>query len=95
MPEIQLGSHTVRSHGMKVARTHKHDWLILILLVIIEAVLLVIEPFHRFLGEEMMTDFRYPLQGNTVPFWAVPVSNLNNLEQFQERVDFSFSPLNG
>uniref|UniRef100_A0A453QJ98 Uncharacterized protein n=1 Tax=Aegilops tauschii subsp. strangulata TaxID=200361 RepID=A0A453QJ98_AEGTS len=21
----------------------------------------------------MMTDLRYPLQGNTVPFWAVPV----------------------
>lgn len=80
---------------MKVARTHKHDWLILILLVIIEAVLLVIEPFHRFLGEEMMTDFKYPLQDNTVPFWAVPVSNSNNSEQFQERVDFLFSPLNG
>ncbi|PKI65390.1 hypothetical protein CRG98_014206 [Punica granatum] len=73
MPEIQLGCHTVRSHGMKVAMTHKHDWLILLLLVIIEVVLNVIEPFHRFVGEEMMEDLKYPLQDNTVPVWAVPI----------------------
>ncbi|XP_059655462.1 lipid phosphate phosphatase 2-like isoform X2 [Cornus florida] len=47
MPEIQLGAHTLRSHGAKVARIHMHDWLIVILLAVIE--------------------------GNTVPFWAVPV----------------------
>jgi len=50
-----------------------HDWLILLLLVIIDAVLNVIEPFHRFVGEGMMTDLRYPLKDNTIPFWAVPV----------------------
>lgn len=50
-----------------------HDWLILLLLVIIDAVLNIIEPFHRFVGEGMMTDLRYPLKGNTIPFWAVPV----------------------
>ncbi|CAB4304106.1 unnamed protein product [Prunus armeniaca] len=32
MQEVQLGSHTVRSHGMTVARTHMHDWVILMLL---------------------------------------------------------------
>jgi len=73
MPEIQLGSHTIRSHGTRVARIHMHDWLILLLLVIIDAVLNVIEPFHRFVGEGMMTDLRYPLKDNTIPFWAVPV----------------------
>ncbi|AQK97648.1 Lipid phosphate phosphatase 2 [Zea mays] len=31
------------------------------------------EPFHRFVGSEMMTDLRYPMKGNTVPFWAVPI----------------------
>ncbi|XWS35001.1 hypothetical protein CRYUN_Cryun21dG0087100 [Craigia yunnanensis] len=73
MPEIQLGAHTIRSHGVKVARTHMHDWLILLLLVVIEVILNVIEPFHRFVGEDMMTDLKYPLKDNTVPFWAVPI----------------------
>ena len=73
MPEIQLGAHTIRSHGVAVARFHMHDWLILVLLIVIEVVLNVIEPFHRFVGEDMLTDLRYPLQDNTVPFWAVPV----------------------
>ncbi|CAI0447255.1 unnamed protein product [Linum tenue] len=73
MPEIQLGTHTVRSHGVKVARTHMHDWLIFLLLVVIEIVLNVIEPFHRFVGKDMMTDLSYPLKSNTVPFWAVPI----------------------
>ncbi|KAL2347642.1 hypothetical protein Fmac_001642 [Flemingia macrophylla] len=75
MPEEQLGlgRHTIRSHGVKLARIHMHDWLILLLLIIIDAILNVIEPFHRFVGEGMMTDLRYPLKDNTVPFWAVPI----------------------
>ncbi|MFQ6640678.1 hypothetical protein Gotur_014308 [Gossypium turneri] len=73
MPEIQLGAHTVRSHGVKVARTHMHDWIILLLLIVIEVILNVIEPFHRFVGEDMMTDLKYPMKDNTVPFWAVPM----------------------
>ncbi|KAL3824106.1 hypothetical protein ACJIZ3_020135 [Penstemon smallii] len=73
MPEIQLGAHTIRSHGAQVARFHMHDWLILMLLVVIEIILNVIEPFHRFVGEDMMTDLRYPLQDNTIPLWAVPL----------------------
>ncbi|KAI3453072.1 hypothetical protein Pfo_009735 [Paulownia fortunei] len=73
MPEIQLGAHTIRSHGTQVARFHMHDWLILMLLVVIEISLNVIEPFHRFVGEDMMTDLKYPLKDNTVPFWAVPL----------------------
>ncbi|EOY04101.1 Lipid phosphate phosphatase 3 isoform 6 [Theobroma cacao] len=73
MREVQLGSHTVRSHGVKVARTHMHDWLILLLLVVIEVVLYIIHPFYRFVGKDMMEDLKYPLKSNTVPGWAVPV----------------------
>lgn len=73
MADIQLGAHTVQSHGVKVARFHMHDWMILLLLVVIEVILNVIEPFHRFVGRDMMTDLKYPLKSNTVPFWAVPV----------------------
>lgn len=51
-----------------------HDWLILLLLVVIEVVLYVIHPFYRFVGKDMMTDLKYPLNENTVPVWAVPVS---------------------
>ncbi|CAH2037589.1 unnamed protein product [Thlaspi arvense] len=70
---MYLGAHTIRSHGVTVARFHMHDWLILLLLIVIEIVLNVIEPFHRFVGEDMLTDLTYPLQDNTVPFWAVPL----------------------
>ncbi|XVF71563.1 hypothetical protein PTKIN_Ptkin12aG0048200 [Pterospermum kingtungense] len=73
MKEVQLGSHTVRSHGVTVARTHMHDWLILLLLVVIEVVLYIIHPFYRFVGKDMMDDLRYPLKSNTVPIWSVPV----------------------
>ena len=78
MREVQLGSHTVTSHGYAVARTHKHDWLILLLLVLIEIILYIIHPFYRFVGKDMMTDL-YPLKSNTVPVWAVPVSLLLNI----------------
>ncbi|XP_039162690.1 lipid phosphate phosphatase 2-like [Eucalyptus grandis] len=72
MPDIELGSHTPRSLRFKVAMTQKHDWLILLLLLVIEAILLMIEPFRRLVG--MMTDMKYPpLKTNTALFWAVPI----------------------
>ncbi|KAJ3670677.1 hypothetical protein LUZ60_008103 [Juncus effusus] len=70
MPQIQVG---MRTHGIKVARTHMYDWIILALLIITDGLLNLIEPFHRFVGRDMMTDLRYPFKGNTVPFWAVPI----------------------
>ncbi|XP_077245154.1 lipid phosphate phosphatase 2-like [Tasmannia lanceolata] len=76
MREIQLGSHTIRSHGIKVARSHMHDWVILILLAVIDGILNVIHPYYRFVAKEMMDDLRYPLKSNTVPFWAVPMISI-------------------
>ncbi|KAL9671765.1 hypothetical protein QQ045_009338 [Rhodiola kirilowii] len=73
MREVQLGAHTVRSHGVTVAKKHMHDWIILLLLVVLEIVLYVIHPFYRFVGKDMMTDLKYPLKSNTVPVWAVPI----------------------
>ncbi|EEC83451.1 hypothetical protein OsI_28949 [Oryza sativa Indica Group] len=72
MPDIQLGCHTIRSHGTSVARLHMYDWIILLFLAVVDGLLNIIEPFHRFVGRDMMTDLRYPLKGNTIPFWAVP-----------------------
>jgi diacylglycerol diphosphate phosphatase / phosphatidate phosphatase len=74
--EAQLGAHTMRSHGYAVAKTHIHDWIILLLLVFIEIMLYLIYPFYRFVGKDMMSDLKYPLKSNTVPVWAVPVSLL-------------------
>ncbi|KAK6115114.1 hypothetical protein DH2020_007383 [Rehmannia glutinosa] len=72
--EVELGcQHTIKSHGGKLARSHKHDWLILILLAGIEIVLNIINPFYRYVGQDMMTDLRYPMKENTVPVWSVPV----------------------
>lgn len=73
MPDIQLGGQSLRTHGAKIARIHVHDWVVLILLAIVDGCLNLIEPFHRFVGRDMMTDLKYPLKKNTVPFWAVPV----------------------
>lgn len=65
--------HTIKSHGRQLARDHKHDWLILLLLVVIEITLNVINPFYRFVGDGMMEDLMYPMKENTVPIWAVPL----------------------
>ncbi|KAK9106243.1 hypothetical protein Scep_023087 [Stephania cephalantha] len=73
MREVQLGQHTVKSHGLQLARTHMHDWFILLLLLLIEVILYVIHPFYRFVGKDMMDDLKYPLKTNTVPVWSVPL----------------------
>ncbi|KAK4399982.1 putative lipid phosphate phosphatase 3, chloroplastic [Sesamum angolense] len=74
--EVELGcQHTIKSHGGRVARNHKHDWLILILLVVIDIILNIIHPFYRFVGQNMMTDLKYPMKDNTVPIWAVPLAD--------------------
>ncbi|KAG9449567.1 hypothetical protein H6P81_009532 [Aristolochia fimbriata] len=70
MPEI---AHTIASHGFKLAKFHKHDWFILALVGGTELVLYIMEPFHRFVSQDLMTDLKYPLKDPTVPFWAVPI----------------------
>jgi len=57
----------------RVARSHAWDWAALLLLVAVDALLNIVEPFHRFVGAGMMADLRYPMKSNTVPVWAVPV----------------------
>lgn len=63
----------LKSHGTRVARPHLLDWLVLLFLVALDGALNFIEPFHRFVGADMMPGLRYPLKDNTVPVWAVPV----------------------
>nr|XP_018441777.1 PREDICTED: lipid phosphate phosphatase 1-like isoform X2 [Raphanus sativus] len=73
MQEIDLGIHTIRSHGGGLASKHKHDWIILVILVGIEIGLQLISPFYRYVGKDMMTDLKYPFNDNTVPIWSVPI----------------------
>lgn len=76
MREAQLVvPHTVRSHGAKLARTHVHDWVIIAFLAGVVIGLNVTHPFYRFVGKDMMADFKYPHKSNTIPFWAVLVSD--------------------
>lgn len=75
LPQVESGRHTIRSHGASLARDYRHDWLVLLFLIVMEIVLFVIHPFYRFVGKDMMTDLKYPLKDNTVPIWAVPVSD--------------------
>lgn len=74
-PAIRLGPpHPyLKTHGGKVARLHRLDWAMLLLLAAADVGLNLVEPFHRFVGEDMLADLRYPLKSNTVPVWAVPV----------------------
>ncbi|XP_010270644.1 PREDICTED: lipid phosphate phosphatase 2-like [Nelumbo nucifera] len=74
MREVQLNpAHTVKSHGFSLVKFHKHDWLILFLLGALELTFYVINPFHRFVGKDMMDDLKYPLKDTTIPFWSVPM----------------------
>ncbi|CAN1796347.1 Lipid phosphate phosphatase 1 [Linum perenne] len=73
MREVDLGAHTIKSHGAGIAKIHMYDWLILLLLGAIEVTLYIIHPFYRFVGKDMMEDLRYPLKDNTVPVWSVPI----------------------
>nr|CAB3468430.1 unnamed protein product [Digitaria exilis] len=63
----------LKTHGKEVARLHLFDWIVLLLLVAMYGVLSLIQPFHRFVAEDMMVTLRYPMKNNTVPSWAVPV----------------------
>ncbi|CAL1408627.1 unnamed protein product [Linum trigynum] len=73
MREVDLGAHTIKSHGGRVAKNHKYDWLILVVLGVMEVILFIIHPFYRFVGKDMMEDLRYPFKDNTVPTWSVPL----------------------
>lgn len=39
-----------------------------------DGVLNKIEPFHRYVGKDMMQDSMYPFKKDTIPMWGVPVS---------------------
>ncbi|CAI9110640.1 OLC1v1010701C1 [Oldenlandia corymbosa var. corymbosa] len=73
MRQGQPGQHTVRTHGAMLARTHIHDWLILMLLFAAVIILNLISPFYRFIGKDMMDDLKYPMKQDTVPAWSVPI----------------------
>lgn len=82
MMDSQPATHTLRSHGLALARSHMHDWLILSLLLAITIILSRVHPFNRFVGKDMMTDLKYPLKESTIPFWTVPVSQTFKFSYF-------------
>ncbi|XP_052176626.1 lipid phosphate phosphatase 2-like [Diospyros lotus] len=69
----EYGTHTIKSHGSMLARYHMQDWLMLPLLLLVIGGLNYIEPFHRYVGKDMMTDLTFPFKEDTIPMWAVPV----------------------
>nr|GLL35348.1 lipid phosphate phosphatase 2 [Ipomoea trifida]GMD33956.1 probable lipid phosphate phosphatase 4 [Ipomoea batatas] len=74
MSDIQFGGHTIKSHGHELAKLHKYDWMILLLLALIDGFLYIIEPFHRYTNADMMRDLKYPFKvHSTIPIWAVAV----------------------
>ncbi|XP_076912297.1 putative lipid phosphate phosphatase 3, chloroplastic [Bidens hawaiensis] len=71
--DSQETRHTLKSHGLALARAHIHDWLILSLLLTIMIILSMVHPYNRFVGKDMMADFKYPIMDSTIPFWTVPL----------------------
>ncbi|ESW18816.1 hypothetical protein PHAVU_006G072700 [Phaseolus vulgaris] len=67
---------TFQSPGSKLALTHKHDWLILVLLAVIDGLLNLVEPFHRYVGEHMMENLMFPFKKDTIPMWGVPILSI-------------------
>ncbi|XP_062192599.1 putative lipid phosphate phosphatase 3, chloroplastic isoform X2 [Phragmites australis] len=76
MREVQLGPHTIQTHGASLARKHTHDWVVLIFLAAVVIALHYAPPFSRFIGKDMMTDIRYPVKQSTVPAWGVPIISI-------------------
>ncbi|XP_058783746.1 probable lipid phosphate phosphatase 4 [Vicia villosa] len=68
----------LQSPGAKLAITHMHDWLIILVLAGIDGLLNMIEPFHRYVGKDMMQDLMFPFREDTIPMWGVPVSMTRN-----------------
>ncbi|MFS7996602.1 putative phosphatidate phosphatase [Helianthus anomalus] len=67
------GARTISSHGKEVLKEHAHDWAVLLLLGLTDFFLNMIEPFHRYVAQDMMTDIKYPFyEKDTIPMWAVP-----------------------
>ncbi|XP_057862019.2 lipid phosphate phosphatase 2 isoform X2 [Cryptomeria japonica] len=64
---------TPRSLAVQLIRFHKHDWLMILILLASIGILNLIDPFYRFVGKTMLNDLMYPLKENTVPFWAIPI----------------------
>ena len=48
----------LRTHGTRVARLHLLDWAVLAVLAALDGALNAIEPFHRFVGEDMVPGLR-------------------------------------
>ncbi|XP_002981022.2 lipid phosphate phosphatase 2 [Selaginella moellendorffii] len=63
----------IRAVCCPLFRFHLHDWLAIIFLLGMEALLLVIHPFKRYIGEPMIDDYKFPFNNNTIPVAAVPV----------------------
>ncbi|KAL6847876.1 hypothetical protein ACP4OV_022004 [Aristida adscensionis] len=74
--EVQIGSHTIQTHGASLARKHTHDWVVLIFLAAVVIALHYAPPFSRFVGKDMMTDIRYPVKQSTIPAWGVPIISI-------------------
>ena len=59
---------------MSLLRFYVTDWGLLVLLAILTGGLESLKPFQRYVGAYQLTSLMYPLRGDTVPNWVVPVS---------------------
>lgn len=59
----------------KLLKHHVRDWIMVILVAIVEVcVYVAIPPYHRFVGQFNIDDYRYPRKSTTIPTWTVLVS---------------------
>ncbi|BBN18676.1 diacylglycerol diphosphate phosphatase / phosphatidate phosphatase [Marchantia polymorpha subsp. ruderalis] len=59
---------------LALLKYHLKDWLMVVIIAGLEIVVyVVIPPFHRYVGEDIIENYEYPRKDFTVPTWSVLV----------------------
>eukprot|EP00897_Mesotaenium_endlicherianum_P001468 jgi/Mesen1/1349/ME000013S00842 len=58
---------------VSVVKRYAADWIVLLGLIVLDGLLQLPKPFHRFIGANDLERLRYPLKSNSVPTAVLPV----------------------
>lgn len=71
-PATERPHHKVRL--VQLIKHHLRDWLWIAVMIALEIIVyLLIPPFHRFVDETKMQEYKYPTGPDTVPTWSIGV----------------------
>jgi membrane-associated phospholipid phosphatase len=71
-PATERPHHKVRL--VQLIKHHLRDWLWIAVMIALEIIVyLLIPPFHRFVDETKMQEYKYPTGPDTVPTWSIGI----------------------